>query len=161
MMPGASRCPDSSADMVFIDSPYGDNIRYNEHPDNIGTISAEKTEFYDELEKVMAESERILKPGKVIGWLIGDQWVKKKFTPVGFGVYGRMAKHFEPVDVISVVRRSQSSNTGIWHNRALRFNFYLRGFKYLIIMKKRSPEPHKVRKRNVRWGDYDRTKSRP
>ncbi|MFH0924896.1 MAG: hypothetical protein V1872_04575 [bacterium] len=30
--------------------------------------------------------------------------------------------------------------TGIWHNRARQFNFYLRGFKYLFIMKKNKEE---------------------
>lgn len=75
---------DGSADMVFIDSPYGDNIRYNEHPGCIGKISSETEQFYDELEKVMREAKRILGEGKVLGWLIGDQWVKRRFTPVGF-----------------------------------------------------------------------------
>ena len=28
--------PDEQVDMIFIDSPYGDNIRYNEHPACIG-----------------------------------------------------------------------------------------------------------------------------
>ncbi len=39
-----------SVDMVFIDSPYGDNLRYSDHPDNIGNISSESEKFYDELE---------------------------------------------------------------------------------------------------------------
>lgn len=34
---------------------------------------------------------------------------------------------FEPVDLICVARRSQSSNTGLWHYRARRFNFFLPG----------------------------------
>lgn len=128
--------PDESVDMVFIDSPYGDNIDYNDQPGNIGKISAETGEFYDELEKVMAECRRVMKPGKAIGWVIGDQWVRKKFTPVGFRVYERLCRHFETVDVICLARRGQTSNTGVWHNRALRFNFYLRGFKYIFIMRK-------------------------
>ena len=149
--------PDESVDMIFIDSPYGDNIDYNDQPTNIGKISAETDEFYDELEKVMVDCYRVLKPGKTIGWLIGDQWVKKKFTPVGFLVYERLAKHFDTADIICVVRRGQSSNTGIWHNRALRFNFYLRGFKYLFIMRK----PDKTtttasRKKKVSWTQYTR-----
>ncbi|MDQ4101246.1 MAG: methyltransferase domain-containing protein, partial [Thermoproteota archaeon] len=77
---------DASVDMIFVDSPYGDNINYNDHRGNIGHISAETDEFYKELDKVMAECYRVLKPGRVLGWLIGDQWVKKKFTPVGFRV---------------------------------------------------------------------------
>lgn len=146
---------DESVDMVFIDSPYGDNIDYNDHPGNIGTISAESEEFYEELEKVMAECKRVMKPGKAIGWVIGDQWVKKKFTPVGFMVYERLARHFEPVDVICLARRGQSSNTNIWHSRALRFNFYLRGFKYLFIMRKPDGSAP-AEKRKVSWTQYAR-----
>ena len=148
---------DNSADMVFIDSPYGDNIRYNEHPGCIGKISSEAERFYDELEKVMSESHRILKEGKVLGWLIGDQWVKNKFTPVGLKVYNRLCKYFEPLDIISVARRGQSSHTGLWFNRARRFNFFLRGFKYLLIMRKPSREDRSIpESRKIEWTYYER-----
>jgi len=146
-----------SVDMVFVDSPYGDNIRYNEHPASIGKISSETELFYDELEKVISECHRILKKGKVLGWLIGDQWVKKQFTPVGFKLYQRLTKYFETVDIICVTRRGQSSNTGVWYNRARRFNFYLRGYKYLFIMRK--PDGKKVKSkspRKIEWQRYDR-----
>lgn len=146
---------DSSVDMIFIDSPYGDNIDYNDQPGNIGKISAETDFFYEELDKVMAECYRVLKPGKALGWLIGDQWVKKKFTPVGFRVYDHLTKHFDTVDIICVARRSQTSNTGMWHNRALRFNFYLRGFKYLFIMSKPAGSEPAV-ERKVSWTQYSR-----
>jgi DNA modification methylase len=147
---------DNSVDMVFIDSPYGDNIRYNTEPKNIGNISSESEEFYDELEKVMKESHRILKDGKVLGWLIGDQWVKKKFTPVGIKVYERLCRYFEPVDIICVSRRSQSSNTEVWQNRARRFNFYLRGFKYLIIVRKSVHKEISKKPRAIKWARYER-----
>ena len=153
----ARRIPleDESVDMVFIDSPYGDNIDYNDQPGNIGRISAEADEFYEALDRVMAEVYRVLKPGKTLGWLIGDQWVKK-FTPVGFRVYEQLCRHFETVDVICVARRSQTSNTGIWHNRALRFNFYLRGFKYLFIMRKPAADEEQATKRKASWTQYQR-----
>lgn len=129
---------DNSIDMVFIDSPYGDNVNYSDDPESIGKISAESVEFYDELEKVARELFRVLKPGKVLGWLIGDQWVKKRFTPVGLKTYQMLTEKigFEPVDLICVTRRNQSSNTGVWHYRAVKWNFYLRGFKYLFIVRK-------------------------
>lgn len=146
---------DDSVDMVFIDSPYGDNIDYNDQPGNIGKLSAEGDEFYRALDMVMAECHRVMKPGKVLGWLIGDQWVKKKFTPVGFYVYDGLSKYFDTVDVVCVARRSQTSNTGMWHNRALRFNFYLRGFKYLFIMRK--PADELAGKRKVSWTQYPRS----
>lgn len=152
--------PDNHVDMIFVDSPYGDNIRYNDHPDCIGKVSSETETFYEELEKVMKECRRVLKPGKVIGWLIGDQWVKKKFTPVGFKVYERLSKYFETVDVICVVRRGQASHTALWYNRARRFNFFLRGFKYLFIMRKPSEKPVESEQRTVKWAYYDRKRGR-
>jgi DNA modification methylase len=145
---------DGIVDLVFVDSPYGDNIRYNEHSDNIGHISATEEKFYDELEKVMMECHRVMKEGAVLGWLIGDQWAKKTFVPVGFKIYQRLTKHFEPIDVICIVRRNQTSNTPFWHNKALKYNFYLRGFKYLFIVRK----SHEKKNSNVKvnWNFYKR-----
>ncbi len=132
---------DNSVDFVFVDSPYSDNVKYSDHPSCIGKISCEREEFFNELEKVAKEIYRILKHGKVMAWLIGDHWRKNTaYIPVGFKVYNMLSKHFEPVDVICVVRRNQTSNTGIWHKRAREFNFYLRGFKYLFIMQKPNRE---------------------
>jgi DNA modification methylase len=146
---------DNSVDMVFIDSPYGDNIEYNDRPGNIGKLSAENDEFYKSLDMVMAECHRVMKSGKALGWLIGDQWVRKKFTPVGFRIYDDLCKYFDTIDIICVARRSQTSNTGLWHNRALRFNFYLRGFKYLFIMRKSDGEGSPRSK--VSWRQYPRS----
>jgi len=127
----------NSVDFIFIDSPYSDNVKYSDHPNCIGKISCTKELFFEELEKVVREIYRILEPGKVMAWLIGDHWKKKTgFIPVGFKVYQGLCKYFETVDIINVVRRNQTSNTGIWHKRARQFNFYLRGFKYLFIMRK-------------------------
>ena len=149
---------DSSVDMVFVDSPYGDNVDYSNEKGDIGKLSAEGEDFYSALDTVAQEIYRILKPGKIVGWLIGDQWVKKKFTPVGFKIYKMLEQYFEPVDLICVARRNQSSNTGVWHYRARKFNFFLRGFKNLIIMRK--PEAteekavHSVSEKKVNWKRY-------
>lgn len=128
---------DNSVDFVFIDSPYSNNIKYSDNKKCIGKISCENPIFFGELDKVAKEIYRILKPDKAMAWLIGDQWIKKKFTPTGFLLYQRLQKYFETLDIICVTRHNQTSNTGIWHNRARRFNFYLRGFKYLFIMQKK------------------------
>ncbi|UZE92738.1 MAG: methyltransferase domain-containing protein [Methanosarcinales archaeon] len=128
---------DNSVDMIFVDSPYGDNVTYSSHLDCIGKISAEKEDFYQELEKVAKEIHRILKEGKVVGWVIGDHWRSKSgFIPVGIRIYQMLEKYFEPVDVICLIRRHQRSNTNVWEQRAIQYNFYLRGFKYLFIMRK-------------------------
>lgn len=148
---------DDSVDMVFIDSPYGDNVSYSNEPTDIGKISAEDPNFYEELEKVAREIYRILKPSKVMGWLIGDQWVKRKFTPVGFKIYEMLVDrvNFESVDLICVVRRNQSSNTRIWHYRAQKFNFFLRGFKYLILARKPYSKKNESRQAaKIKWQRY-------
>jgi len=69
-------------------------------------------------------------------WVIADQWLRKKFTATGFLLWQRLIKYFEPIDTICLTRRNQTSNTPVWHERARKFNFYLRGFKYLFIMRK-------------------------
>ncbi len=127
---------DNSIDFVFIDSPYSNNINYSEDPRCMGKISCENKSFYDELEKTAGEILRVLKPGKVMGWVIADQWIKRKFTPTGFLMWQRLEKYFEPMDIVCLTRHNQTSNTGIWHSRARQYNFYLRGFKYLFIMRK-------------------------
>lgn len=146
---------DNSVDMVFIDSPYGDNVNYSDEPADIGKIPAEDPKFYEELEKVSLEIHRIIKPRKVVGWLIGDQWVKRKFTPVGFKIYQMLEKHFEPIDIICVARRGQSSHTGLWYYRAKKFNFFLRGFKYLLLFRKPDTKTQKEKKpEKIRWKKY-------
>jgi DNA modification methylase len=128
---------DDSVDMVFIDSPYGDNINYSDEPLCIGKLSCENEDFYAELEKVAVEIKRVLKKDKVVGWIIGDHWRRNSgFIPVGIKLYQMLEKHFEPVDLICLTRRHQTSNTPLWKQRAIKNNFYLRGFKYLFIMKK-------------------------
>lgn len=100
-------------------------------------LSSSNEKFFAELEKVAQEIHRILKPNKIMGWVIGDHWRKKSgFIPVGIKLYQRLCKYFETIDIVCLTRRNQSSNTSIWHRRAQQFNFYLRGFKYLFIMQK-------------------------
>ena len=92
-----------------------------------------------------------------MGWLIGDQWVKRRFTPVGFKIYEMLVNklYFEPIDIICVARRGQSSNTRVWHYRAQKFNFFLRGFKYLILARK--PEDKTIEletRQKIKWQKY-------
>jgi len=102
----------------------------------------------------MIECHRVMKEGAVLGWLIGAQWAKKVFVPVGFKIYERLTKYFEFIDIVCVVRRSQTSNTPFWQNKALQHNFYLRGFKYLFIVRK----SHEKKNSNVKikWNFYER-----
>ena len=42
------------------------------------------------------------------------------------------------MDIIAVVRHNQKLSRGNWHKAAEEGNFFMRGFNYLIIMKKES-----------------------
>jgi len=55
---------------------------------------------------------------------------------IGWKLYEILTRYLTPIDLICISRHNQTSNTPIWHERTRRFNFYLRGFKYLLIMKK-------------------------
>lgn len=127
---------DECVDLHFVDSPYSDNIHYSNHPDCIGKISCEDERFYEELEKVAREIHRTLKPGGVLGWLIADQLRRRNFTPVGFRLFGILTRHFQPVDIIAVKIHNQRTNNELWERRAVKYNFFLRGFRYLLIMRK-------------------------
>ena len=52
---------------------------------------------------------------------------------------------------------NETSNTGVWHYRAKKFNFYLRGFKYLFIMRKpEGKEKGEEEPRSIKWSFYVR-----
>ena len=62
---------------------------------------------------------------------------------------------FKPIDLVCVTRRNQSSNTRVWHYRAQKFNFFLRGFKYLILAKKPISEITEANQAaKVKWQRY-------
>src|SRR5204863_89701 len=42
----------------------------------------------------------------------------------------------DPMDTVVLVRHHDRSASPMWEHRARRFNFYLRGFKYLFILQK-------------------------
>lgn len=131
---------DRKVDLVFIDPPYSDHIDYSGAAECIGQISATDKAFFDEMEKVLAECQRVLKYDRHIGLYICDFFNKKTgFIPTGFLVYERMLKYFTPVDIVSVVRHNKSLAKGNWHKAAEEQNFFLRGFNYLFIMKRERP----------------------
>jgi hypothetical protein len=60
----------------------------------------------------------------------------RPFVPLGFDLFARLKRHFEPVDVVCVVRHNRTLKRGHWHASAAEGNYFLRGFNYLLIMKK-------------------------
>ena len=152
---------DGSADFVFIDPPYSTHIDYSDDPRCIGRLdAAEETiddgvprtgaAYYEAMEEVISECERILKNRRYMALYVSDSWRKRRgekgrgggvFMPIGFELFSIMRDYFEPIDIIAVVRHNQKLGRGNWHKAAEEQNFFLRGFNYLFIMKKVSAAP--------------------
>ena len=127
---------DDTVDFHFVDSPYSDNLRYSDDPRCIGKMSAAGERFFEEIAKVASEIRRTLKPGKHAAWVISDEYRHGQFTPVGFRIFEILAESMEPVDIVALVRHHDSGGNPMWEHKARERNFFLRGFKYLFIMRK-------------------------
>ena len=97
--------------------------------------------------QVWREIARVLKPGRFMGLYVSDSYVKGRpdgFMPIGIELFEIMRRPWasggaglQPIDIISVVRGNQKLTQGNWHKPAEEGNFFLRGFNYLFIMRKR------------------------
>lgn len=128
---------DGKADFVFIDPPYSTHIEYSDDPRCIGKLDAAGNQYYDAMDLVIGEIHRILRPGKYMALYVCDSMVKGKgFYPIGFELFERLRKRFEPVDIVAVVRHNKTLQMGNYRAAAEEGNFFLRGFNYLFIMRK-------------------------
>jgi len=125
-----------TAALAVIDSPYSDNVAYSPDPHCLGRISCRDARFYEEMERVASEAHRVLRAGGILGWIIADEYRGGTYTPVGFRLLGLLERRFEPIDTIVLVRHHDRSASPMWEHRARRFNFFLRGFKFLFILRK-------------------------
>ena len=130
-----------TAALALIDSPDSDNVVYSPDSRYLGRISCRDARFYEEMEKVASEAHRVLRPGGILGWIIADEYRRGVYTPVGFRLLGLLERRFQPIDTIVLVRHHDRSASPMWEHRARRFNFFLRGFKFLFILRKQAGEP--------------------
>jgi adenine-specific DNA-methyltransferase len=93
------------------------------------------------MDLVITEIHRVLKPGRHMALYVSDSYEHSKaggsFHPLGFELFDRMRQKFEPADIISVVRHNKTLEMGNYRKAAEDGNFYLRGFNYLFVMRKR------------------------
>jgi DNA modification methylase len=134
------------ADFVFLDPPYSSHIKYSDDPRCIGRLDAATPAYYEAMARVIAEVDRILRPGGHVALYVCDSFRKRKpFCPIGFELFGILRRHFEPVDVVCVARHNRTLLRRHWHTAALEGSYFLRGFSYLFIMRK-APAPASPRR---------------
>jgi adenine-specific DNA-methyltransferase len=148
---------DAKADFVFIDPPYSTHVDYSDDPRCIGKLDAAGPEYWQAMEQVIAEIDRILRPGRYMSLFVADSWRRNRpFCALGFGMFQMLCKHFEPVDIVAVVRHNRTLLQGNYHKAALKGNYFLRGFNYLFIMHKlKPPQEARARRRKGR-GKHER-----
>ena len=135
--------PSGTAQLVFIDPPYGDHINYSDDPRCIGKLSAYDPRFYQEMGKVLDECTRMLAPGGHLGLYCCDYFEKKKgLAAVGFELFALALRKLRPVDIVSVTRHHKTLTQGNYRKAAEEGNFFLRGFNYLFILQKPEAAQH-------------------
>ncbi|MCD8141142.1 MAG: hypothetical protein LUE17_15470 [Planctomycetaceae bacterium] len=131
---------DEKAAFVFVDPPYSTHVDYSDDPRCIGKLDAASGEYYEAMERVIGEIDRVLAPGRHMALYVSDSFVKGKgFYPIGFELFDILRRHFQPVDIVSVVRHNRTLEMGNYRKAALEGNYFLRGFNYLFIMQKPAP----------------------
>lgn len=128
---------DEVADFVFMDPPFSTHIDYSDDPQCIGKLDALEGEYFEAMEQVFDEVQRVLKDRRYMAVFVGDSFQKKRgFAPIGARFLVSLSQRFVPVDHICVVRGNRTLESPKYHKAAADGNFFLRGFNHLMIFKK-------------------------
>ena len=135
--------PGACCDFVFVDPPYSTHINYSDAPACIGKLDAGGRDhgcaYYQAMARVIAEIARVLRPGRHMGLYVSDSKTvgeRSAFMPIGFELFALLRKHFEPVDIVAVVRHNAKLKHRSRREQAIETDTLQRGFNYLFIMQK-------------------------
>jgi DNA modification methylase len=126
-----------SADLVFMDPPYADNLNYSEDARCIGRLPPDGR-YQRAMRLAIAESVRVLRDGGVLAVFVCDVLRKTRyFHPLGFELFQiGIELELRPIDVVCVVRHSRTLDLGNYRKAADEQGFFLRGFSYLLLFGK-------------------------
>lgn len=128
---------DGKADFVFMDPPYSTHVHYSDEPGCIGKLDAFEPTYFEAMEAVFAEADRILRERRYLAVYVSDTFRKKRgFVPIGARLSELLSRRFRPTDHVAVVRGHKSLQRSRYHRAAAEGNFFLRGFNHLLIFKK-------------------------
>ena len=120
-----------------MDPPYADNLEYSDDPRCIGKLPADGR-YQKAMRLVLDECARVLRDGRMLAIFVCDVFKKDRgFYPLGFELFELAKKNFIPHDVVAVVRHNRTLQMGNYRKAADDGNFFLRGFNYLMLFKKR------------------------
>lgn len=127
--------PKESIDLICTHPPYANIIAYSEDI-NEDLSHLKVPAFLEEMEKVAAESYRVLKKDKFCAILMGDTRQKGHMIPMSFEVM----KIFEDVGFklkeLIIKEQHNCKATGYWKTNSVKYNFLLIAHEYLFVFRK-------------------------
>ena len=130
-----------TVDLVFMDPPYADNLAYSDDPRCIGKLKADGR-YQRAMRLVLDETARVLRDDKILAIYVCDVFQKNRgFYPLGFELFEMARGQFIPVDVVAVTRHSRTLEMGNYRKAADDGGFFLRGFNYLLLLRKKGSAP--------------------
>jgi site-specific DNA-methyltransferase (adenine-specific) len=129
------RMENESVDMVLTSPPY----------DNLRTYNGYSFDF----EAVAAQLSRIIKPGGVIVWVIGDQVIKGSESGSSF----RQALHFMSLGLNLHDTMIYEKNSPAYPARA-KGNRYTQIFEYMFVFSKGQPEATLICDKPNKWAGF-------
>lgn len=129
----------ASVDLVFMDPPYADNLDYSDDPRCLGKLKG-AGQWQRAMKLAIREAHRVLRDDKVLAIFVCDVFKKgKPFGALGFDCFALAREEgFSPIDVVSVVRHNRTLQMGNYRKAADEQGFFLRGFNYLLLFRKRA-----------------------
>jgi hypothetical protein len=120
-----------------MDPPYSTHVTYSDSPRCLGRLSAFEGEYFEAMEQVFAEVDRVLRDRRYLACYVGDTFKKGRgFVPIGARLSALLERRFRAVDHVAVVRGNRKLEAPRFHKTAAEGNFFLRGFHHLLIFKK-------------------------
>lgn len=152
---------DGKADFVFVDPPYGDNLKYSGQENCIGELPATDPAYFEAMDMVFQEIDRVLRPDRYLAIYVCDIWKRNAFVPLGVHLSAMLMSRFLPVDHVTVVRGNKDLDKGNYHKAAEESNFFLRGYNHLLIFKKPSEEQAREARREEERAQQPQRSQKP
>ena len=127
--------PNEKIDFICTHPPYADIIKYSDDLDN-DLSRCNVKDFLAEMEKVAAESYRVLKSNKFCAILMGDTRKKGCMIPMSFEVMKVFQKAGFTLKEIIIKEQHNCRATGYWKTNSVKYNFLLIAQEYLFVIRK-------------------------
>ena len=126
---------DNSIDLICTHPPYADIIKYSEDiKEDLSHLKIK--DFLEEMEKVAAESYRVLKKDKFCAVLMGDTRQKGCMIPMSFDVMKIFQNAGFTLKELIIKEQHNCKATGYWKTNSIKYNFLLIAHEYLFVFRK-------------------------